>query len=516
VIVLGDQLDRESAAFDDFDPARDALWMAEVREEASHVPSGQPRIALFLAAMRHYRDEQRARGVVVYYRELADDGAHSLAEALAEDLARLRPARVAVVQPGEWRVLVALRATCATAAVALEELDDRHFLSSPTEFAAWAAGRREWRLEHYYRALRRRLGILMDGEQPCGGEWNFDKDNRRGFPAAGPGLMPPPLAIPPDAVTQAVCAQVRLHYADRPGDLSSFDWPVTPADAQAVLADFIAHRLPMFGTYQDAMWQGEPWLYHSRLSAALNLKLLHPAAVIAAAQAAYRRGDAPIASVEGFIRQILGWREYVRGVYWHAMPDYGVRNELGASTGLPAFYWTGDTDRACLRDAIGQSLNLGYAHHIQRLMVTGLYALLLGVRPREVHEWYLAVYVDAVEWVELPNVYGMSQYADGGLLASKPYIASGRYIDRMSNYCQSCRYRPEQASGPDACPFTTLYWDFLDRHAARFARHPRLGQQVRNLQRMKAPAVAAIRDQARALRDLDGSQHGTMTGAQAR
>ena len=516
VIVLGDQLDRDSAAFDGFAVARDALWMAEVRGEASHVPSGQPRIALFLAAMRHYRDEQRARGVVVQYRELAGEGPQTLGEALAEDLRRLRPQCVAVVLPGEWRVLLALRTTCADAGVVLEELADRHFLSTPAEFAAWASGRREWRLEHYYRVLRRRLGVLMDGEQPCGGAWNFDKENRRGFPAAGPGLLPPPLPIPRDAVTQAVCTQVAQEYADRPGDLACFDWPVTPADAQAALADFIAHRLPLFGAYQDAMWAGEPWLYHSRLSAALNLKLLHPATVIAAAESAYRRGDAPIAAVEGFVRQILGWREYVRGVYWQSRPEYGLRNELGASAALPAFYWTGDTDRACLSDAIGQTLKFGYAHHIQRLMVTGLYALLLGVRPQEVHEWYLAVYVDAVEWVELPNVYGMSQYADGGLLASKPYIASGRYIDRMSNYCQSCRYRPDQATGPDACPFTTLYWDFLDRHARRFARHPRLGQQVRNLERMGEPVLAAIREQARALRGADAPDGRAVAGVRVR
>ena len=499
-MILGDQLDRESSLFDDFDPRTDAVWMAEVRDEASHVPSTLPRIVVFLAAMRHFRDELRARGFVVHYRELAASGAGSIGEALDEDLRTLRPAQVAVVWPGEWRVRESLRTSCRAAGIALTELADRHFISTPQEFAEWAATRKDFRLESFYRPLRRRTGVLMDGDAPCGGQWNFDKENRRGFPAAGPGLLPAPIAFAPDALTRQVCERAAALFPGRRGDLARFDWPVTPQDAQRALADFIAHRLPLFGHFQDAMWQGEPWLYHSRLAVALNLKLLRPADAIAAAEHAYRAGQAPIAAVEGFVRQILGWREYVRGIYWHAMPDYAALNELQAEEPLPDFYWTGDTDSACLKDAIGQTLDLGYAHHIQRLMVTGLYALLLGVRPKAIHEWYLAVYVDAVEWVELPNVLGMSQFADGGRLASKPYVASGRYIDRMSNYCGSCRYSPEQASGPDACPFTTLYWDFLDRHARRFAGHPRMGQQVRNLQRMSDDAREAIRVQAAALR----------------
>jgi deoxyribodipyrimidine photolyase-related protein len=248
------------------------------------------------------------------------------------------------------------------------------------------------------------------------------------------------------------------------------------------------------------MWSGEPWLFHSRLSAALNLKLLDPREVIGAAEAAYRAGRAPLAAVEGFVRQILGWREYVRGIYWLQMPDYIDRNTLGATEPLPALYWTGDTDMACLRDAVRQTLRYGYAHHIQRLMVTGLFALLVGVDPREVHRWYLAVYVDAHEWVELPNTLGMSQYADGGVMASKPYIASGRYIARMGNHCTGCRYDPALSTGAKACPFTTLYWDFLLRHEARLAANPRMGMQVRNLGRLDAEARAVIRQQAGALR----------------
>jgi deoxyribodipyrimidine photolyase-related protein len=351
--------------------------------------------------------------------------------------------------------------------------------------------------------MRREHRVLLDAAgEPEGGEWNFDSDNRKSFGKAGPPRLTDsaPRAFLPDATTREVLREVAEAFPDNPGDLASFDWPVTPAEALLALQDFIQHRLTYFGDYQDAMWTAEPWLFHSRLSAALNLKLLSPRVVIAAVEAEYRAGRAPLAAVEGFIRQILGWREYVRGVYWLHMPGYLERNALGADRPLPEFFWTGDTPMRCLADALGQTLRLGYAHHIQRLMVTGLYCLLLGVDPREVHRWYLSVYVDAVEWVELPNTLGMSQYADGGVMASKPYVASGKYIERMSNYCAGCRYRPDRASGEDACPFTTLYWDFLLRHEKLLAANQRMSLQVRNLARLSAGEREAITARAAAIR----------------
>jgi deoxyribodipyrimidine photolyase-related protein len=500
VVVLGDQLDHASRAFDEFDARLDCVWMAEVAAESEHVPSHKARTALFLSAMRHFRDELQARGFPLEYRELGAHAERSLHDALQTDLERLRPARVVLVQPGEHRVAQAIATAAAAAGIDCETRPDTHFFITPAEFASWARGRRELRLEHFYRWMRRRSGLLMDGDQPAGGRWNFDAENRGAFGAAGPGWLPAPIPFPPDQTTQAVLARVEQMFRGHVGQLDRFDWPVTRTEALAALEDFIARRLPQFGHWQDALWQGEPWLYHSRLSAALNLKLLTPREVCAAAERAYREGRADIGSVEGFIRQILGWREFVRGIYWREMPGYVERNALGAAQRLPAFYWTGETDLACLRETIGQSLAFGYAHHIQRLMVTGLFALLWGVRPQEVHEWYLAVYVDAVEWVELPNTLGMSQFADGGLLASKPYAATGKYIARMSNYCSGCRYQPEQAHGADACPFTTLYWDFLARHRERFARHPRLALQVRNLDRLAAAERAAIAARASELR----------------
>jgi deoxyribodipyrimidine photolyase-related protein len=474
--------------------------MAEVAAESTHVPSHKARTALFLAAMRHFRDELRARGITVEYRELDQHVARSLGEALRADLERLRPRRVSMVQAGEHRVAAEVAATVASAGLEFELAPDGHFFITPDEFEAWARDRKELRLEYFYRWMRRRTGLLMDGDEPAGGRWNFDAENRGSFGAAGPGWLPSPAAFPPDAITREVIDTVARELPGNPGRLDAFDWPVTRTQALAALDDFVTNRLPLFGRWQDAMWRGEPWLYHSRIAAALNLKLLNPREVCDAAERAWRDGQAPLDAVEGFVRQILGWREYVRGIYWREMPSYVDRNALGADRPLPAFFWTGETDLACLRETIGQTLGLGYAHHIQRLMVTGLFALLWGVRPREVHEWYLSMYVDAVEWVELPNTLGMSQYADGGLLASKPYVATGKYIARMSDYCAGCRYRPDRAHGDDACPYTTLYWDFLAQHRERFARHPRLALQVRNLDRLSDGDRGAIASRAAALR----------------
>jgi len=507
VLVLGDQLDPHAAAFDGFDPQRDVVWMAEAAEESTHVWASQPRIAIFLSAMRHFRDAQREAGRTVDYTVLDAEGhPGTLVGALAAAIARVRPERLVMTEAGDARVAAALVAAAADAGLPLEVRTDLHFFSTVADFRAHAAGRKQLRLEFWYRELRRAHGVLLDADGgPVGGQWNYDHDNRGTFGRGGPGAIPAPVAFPPDAVTQEVLALVARVFPTHPGRLAAFDWPVTPEDALRALDDFVTHRLARFGEYQDAMWTDEPWLYHSRLSAAMNLKLLAPRVVVAAAEAAYRDGRAPLASVEGFIRQILGWREYVRGIYWTHMPDYLERNALRAAEDLPAFYWTGDCDMVCLRAAIGQTLELGYAHHIQRLMVTGLYALMLGVDPKQVHGWYLAVYVDAVEWVELPNTLGMSQYADGGVMASKPYVATGKYIQRMSDHCTGCRFDPAVSTGPGACPFTTLYWDFLLRHERALAGNPRMSLQVKNLARLDADTRRAIQEQAADLRARGGA-----------
>ena len=500
VIVLGDQLDPASAAFDGFDPGRDLIWMAELPEESTHVWSNKARITYFLSAMRHFGEALKARAIPLQYLRLGEHPHTGFDTALQAQIASDPPEKLVVVQPGDYRSLATLGKVAEQAGVPLEVRPDGHFLISLDDFRTWMAGRKAPRLEHFYRAMRKDTGLLMDGKDPVGGAWNFDRENRKPFGRAGPGMIPTPLGFAPDATTRAVIEDVQQHFADHPGSLAHFDWPVTPEQAEAALQDFVRHRLPAFGPFQDALWTGEPVLYHSRLAAAMNLKLISPLRVIEAAVDASERGDAPLASVEGFVRQILGWREYVRGLYWTRMPDYLDGNHLDAHEALPAFYWTGETDMHCLAETIRQTLDHGYAHHIQRLMVTGLFALLLGVEPRQVHAWYLAVYVDAVEWVELPNVLGMSQFADGGLMASKPYVASGKYIQRMSNYCADCPFDPADASGEMACPFTVLYWDFLMRHEQRFRNHPRAGMQWRNLDRLGDEQRAGIQSRAEAIR----------------
>ncbi|MEF3193057.1 MAG: cryptochrome/photolyase family protein, partial [Halothiobacillaceae bacterium] len=366
IIVLGDQLDRQSSALDGFDPACDVLWMAEVCEESTHVCSHKARIALFLSAMRHFAEDMRARGRPLIYHSLGTHGFQTLADALRATLHDVKPTSIIMVRAGDWRVQQSLEHVASEAGVRLEVREDRHFIASEAEFERWATGpkggRKTFRLEHWYRELRKRTGLLMMGGEPVGGQWNFDADNRQSFDARGPGFLSAPRRFEPDAITRATLEQVATVFAGHPGALTSFDWPVTPAQAQAALEDFIAYRLPSFGHYQDAMWTGEPWLYHSRLSAALNLKLIDPMSVCRAAEMAFHSGHAPIEAVEGFIRQILGWREYVRGLYRLWMPDWLAWNALDAHQPLPGFFWTGDTDMVCLREVISQILTTGYAH----------------------------------------------------------------------------------------------------------------------------------------------------------
>lgn len=502
VLVLGDQLDPRSSAFDGFDAAEDAVWMAEAAAEAGYVPSHKARIVLFLSAMRHFRAVLEKQGLVVHYRALEDpENRGTLALELEAACRGVRPRKLVIVEPGEWRVREDIRKAARAAGVDLEIRGDRHFLVSREDFDRFARGKKQLRMEPFYRGMRCRTGLLMAGGKPEGGRWNYDADNRGAFPKAGPGKIPAPLSFSPDAITREVIDLVERRFAGHPGSLRRFDWPVTAGQAEKALQDFVENRLALFGPFQNAMWTGQPWLYHSRLSSSMNLKLLDPRTAVKAVAEAYGRRSASLACAEGFIRQVIGWREYVRGIYWRHMPDYVGMNALEASLPLPSFYWTAQTEMNCLREVIGQTLAYGYAHHIQRLMVTGLFALLLGVAPREVHRWYLAVYVDAVEWVELPNTLGMSQFADGGIMASKPYAATGKYINRMSNYCGGCRYDPGRTDGESSCPYTILYWDFLLRNRARLARNPRMGLQLRNADRLAPAEAKRIRRKADALRD---------------
>ena len=501
VVLLGAQLDPRYLDRVGFDPEEDAVVMMEVAEEARHVPSHKARTALFLSAMRHFALDLAEDGLPLHYTPLDDP--HN-GGSFGGELRRLakgwKVETLTVIRPGEWRVLDTLASTAEALGWRFRLLEDDHFLSTPQEFSSWAQGRRQLVMEYFYRYLRKRSGVLLDSQgQPEGGQWNFDKENRKPLGRGAPAIPAVP-EFKPDGLTREVLELVERFFPEAPGSLEGFSWPVCRAQALSALQDFVDHRLTHFGDYQDAMKTGQPWLFHSLLSPALNLKLLDPREVIEAALEAYRGGVAPLNAVEGFIRQILGWREFIRGVYWHEGREYAQRNGLDEHGDLPEAYWTGDSDMACLRESLGQVLATGYGHHIQRLMVTGNYALLRGVHPRRVSDWYLGMYVDGVDWVTLPNTLGMLMHADGGVVGTKPYVASGRYVQRMSDYCSGCRYRPDQRIGDEACPLTTLYWDFLRRHRPRLGANRRMAFAWKNLDRLSLEEQRKIQQQAERLR----------------
>lgn len=478
ILVLGDQLSDELAVLRDGDPEQDVIVMAEVSDETGYVPHHPKKIALVLSAMRHFADELRGDGWDVRYFRLDEDGPRSICGALMAVHQDVSPEEVVAVRPGEWRLIEALEA-CP---VGVRLVEDDRFLCSLDRFRDWADGRKELRMEWFYREMRRESGLLMDGKDPAGGAWNFDKENRK--PAQRSMLQARPMAFTPDDVTEEVLAMVRDRFGDNFGSLAGFTFGVTRAQARRALSHFVKTQLPEFGDTQDAMLLDEPFLNHGVLSIYMNLGLLLPREVCEAAEAAYRAGDVPINSAEGFIRQILGWREYVRGIYFLKGPDYTASNELGHTRDLPAAYWGAETEMRCIREVVAQTRDLAYAHHIQRLMITGNYALLLGVDPAQVHEWYLSVYADAFEWVEAPNTIGMSQWADGGVVASKPYVSSANYIKKMSDYCDGCSYDPDVKVGEGACPFNLLYWGFLVRHRERFEGNRRMGVVYKAWDRM--------------------------------
>lgn len=493
--ILGDQLSHDLAALKSADKSDTIVLMMEVAAEATYVRHHQKKIAFLFSAMRHFADELRDAGWTVDYVALDDPAnGQDFETEVTRAAARHDAGNIVTVEAGEWRVLDSQQRWGTLTGLPCAIIPDDRFLFSRADFADWAHDRKRFVMEDFYRLMRRNTGILMDGIAPAGGAWNFDADNRK--PPAKGMLYPSQPAFAPDAITDAVLALVAARFGAHFGEILPFSHPVTRDQALAALADFIVNRLPRFGDYQDAMVAGEDHLFHSQLSAAMNCGLLLALEVCQAAEAAYRAGTVPINAAEGFIRQILGWREYVRGIHWIAGRDYTGRNHLDASRDLPGFYWTGETDMRCLSEAVGATSRHAHAHHIQRLMVLGNFAMLIGTDPVQIHEWFLAVYDDAYEWVETPNVIGMSQFADGGLMGSKPYAAGGAYINRMSDYCGKCRYKVKQRTGPDACPFNSLYWDFLARNREKLGRNHRLLRMYDGWDRFAADEQTAIQAQA--------------------
>ena len=495
-IVLGDQLSPNLPTLNALNRNTDRVVMAELAEEASYVKHHQQKVALIFSAMRHFaRDLQEAGWRVDYYRygEHEFPDFETLLTATAQDAEE-----VVVTHCGEYRLQQRIDTHWHKACgIPVTCLDDNRFLCSTAFFWQWASSKKQLRMEFFYREMRRHTGLLMEGDEPVGGQWNFDSNNRQ--PYKGKTPLPPVLTFDRDGTDEEVLALVGEQFADHMGSLERFQWGTTSAQAQQALDHFIEHRLPHFGDYQDAMVSGEDTLFHSLLSPYINLGLLDPMTVCQAAEQAYFSGEAPLNAVEGFIRQIIGWREYVRGIYWLLMPDYAKENRLGNDRPLPAYYWTGETKMHCMAECFRNTLDHAYAHHIQRLMVTGNFALLLGVLPEAICQWYLEVYADAFDWVELPNTLGMVMHADGGYLGSKPYAASGSYINRMSNYCKHCQYNVKTATEADSCPFNSLYWHFIHRHRGQFSGNHRMKMIYRNLDRMDPGKVEAILRRAETL-----------------
>ncbi len=497
-LVLGDQLSDGLTALAGLDPERDLVLMAEVMAETTYVRHHKHKLVLVLSAMRQFAGRLRARGVRVRYVRLGGPGnTHSLDGEVRRALTDEGPFdRVIATEPGEWRLAEVFAALRETLEVPFDIRPDRRFIASHRAFAAWAAGKKTLTMEFFYRDMRRKTGLLMEDGRPAGGRWNFDAENRKRLPK---GLKRPRrLRFPPNEETRAVMAEVAERFPEHFGTLDTFDWPTHHAEAEAALDHFLKDCLPGFGDWQDAMAKGEAFLWHGLISSSINIGLLDPLEVCRRAEAEWKAGRVPLNAAEGFIRQILGWREFVRGIYWLKGPDYKTINALSADRALPPAYWTGETDMACLADVVRETRDHAYAHHIQRLMVTGNLAMLLGVHPDAINDWYMVVFIDAFEWVELPNTHGMATFADGGIVGSKPYAASGAYIDRMSDYCAGCRYDVKQKLGEDACPFNALYWDFLMRNEGVLRDNPRLAFPYKTLERMTEPYRAALLAQAEA------------------
>jgi deoxyribodipyrimidine photolyase-related protein len=502
-LLLGDQLNPRQSWFASTDD--DVVYaLMEVRQETDYVLHHAQKVLAIFAAMRDFARHLESRGHRVHYLLIDDPDNRQSIPANVDRLISLHHVRRFEYQaPDEWRLDRQLKDYARGLSIPAQMVDSEHFLTARDEAAAFFAARKRWQMEPFYRRMRVRHGVLMQPNgRPAGDRWNYDRENRKAW--NGQPVEPRDWRSAHDhrALWADIVAAGVKSFGEPRAD--TLPWPLNRDEALRQLDAFVAYALPHFGDYQDAMSVQATRLFHSMLSFALNVKMLSPREVIARAEAAWRDGHASLAAAEGFIRQILGWREYVRGVYWARMPQYAASNGFGHRRPLPDWFWTGETGMNCLRHAIRQSLEGAHAHHIQRLMLTGNFALLAGLDPEQVHRWYLGIYIDAFEWVELPNTLGMSQFADGGLLATKPYVSSAAYIHRMGDYCKACRYCHDERTGARACPFNALYWDFLARNRAMLGANPRLAVAYRQLDRTSESRQAALQIRAReVLADLD-------------
>jgi deoxyribodipyrimidine photolyase-related protein len=492
IVILKDQFSFSLSSLKDAQPATDVLFFCEVGEPS--ISHHQKKIAFHLACMRHFAQALKAKGFHVMTIPLKDSK-HSpiLIDEILKEIQAGSYQKIIMTQPSEWGVFEELKKLSTH--ISIEFLTDDRFLATQEDFRSWAQGKKQLRMEYFYREMRRKYHLLVDGSgEPEGGKWNFDQENRKTF--SRQHSIPKRLQHQKSPILQEVLSLVEKKFSHHFGNLHPFHYAVTREQALLELDDFIAQELLFFGDYQDAMVAGEPYLFHSLLSSYLNIGLLLPLEVCEKAQEAYYQGKAPLNAVEGFIRQILGWREFIRGIYWHFMPQYGELNFLKAKRALPSFYWSGSTKMFCVKEAVTHTKEHAYSHHIQRLMITGNFALLAGLDVKEVQEWYLGVYSDAYEWVEMPNTLGMALFGDGGIVGSKPYAASGKYIHRMSNYCKKCFYDPNLTIGERACPFNLLYWDFMARHATQLKSNQRMNMVFSTWNQFPQEKKEAIQQEA--------------------
>ena len=492
-IILGDQISHNISSLKNFKKSQDEVLMMEVSNEATYVNHHKKKLILVFSAMRHFAKELRNKGFSVTYSEISRSQVNFTKE-LSYQCKKIKPKRIVITHPGEYRVLKEIKKWEKILNIPVTILEDNRFFCTIPEFKNWTEGKKELRMESFYQMMRKKYHILIDTDgKPEGGKWNYDVKNRKSLPRNHPNI-PKPLQHEPDEITKQVISEVKKRFSNYFGDLQPFWFAVTHDEARKSLNDFIENRLEMFGPYEDAMTQEESFLYHSVLSMYLNIGLLEPKQVI---YKVLEKNRIKVESVEGFVRQILGWREYVRGVYWHNMPKYSKMNYFDAKNKLPKFYWTGDTEMNCMKKSIEQTVKEAYAHHIQRLMITGNFALITGIKPQDVCEWYLSVYADAYEWVELPNTHGMTLYADGGILGSKPYAASGNYINKMSDYCNNCKYNVKEKEGEDACPFNYLYWNFFLKNQEKLEQNPRLWTVFSNIKKMSKEKKKQIQNDSK-------------------
>ena len=493
-LILGDQLNSHHSWYQQVNP--NYLYiMIECRGEGSYAPHHLQKVVGIFSAMRQFAQSLESKGHDLYYNRILDSRIDGLQEVLESICVQKGIDSIEIQQPDEWRVqenILKLRNKGFKLSVASSE----HFISEPSDFESTFSGKKTFVMETFYRKLRKREGILMDAGQPTGGTWNLDTKNRKKLPK---GHHVPPAYLPCTDVSEILheVLQADLPTIGTLEDPKEFIWPTTREQALNVFEHWLDYGYPLFGDYQDAMTTQSWSLYHSRISFALNIKLINPKEICHRAEQRFREdAGIPLNAAEGFIRQILGWREFMRGVYWFRMPQFATENFFEHKRSLPQWFWTGETNMKCQSHAIKQSLTYSYAHHIQRLMVTGNFALLAGIHPDEVDQWYLGIYIDAFEWVEITNTRGMSQYADGGWIATKPYAASANYMSKMGDYCEQCVYNPRTKLEKDSCPLNTLYWDFFDRNRDKLGSNFRLGMVYRTYDKMSPELKSGIRTKA--------------------